>query len=548
MRHMDDELLAGRYRRLRLMGDAAPVGRVWLARDEVLDRQVALQQIAIPGWASTAERSRLQERTLDEVRGLARLDHPGVVEIWDVLSTAGHLWLVMEHVPSRTLSAVVDADGPLAPTDVARIGLHLLAALGAAHATRVVHGEVRPQNVLLGEGGRVMLGGFGLSILDSRSPVSVSAASLSTIQYTAPERARDGLATPATDMWALGATLYLAAEGRPPWSRSSTLATLAALATEPPDRMSVRPLEPAITGLLARNPRQRLSVEEARDHLERVAAAAVPVEPVPVRRRRQWRRAPAAPAFRQGDIDTTAIPLGAPATRDRTTGWAFAGAVTGLLTVVVVVVTATGAVVGGLRGGQDGAPTAAPGGAAAGAMESTATAVPAHLCLDSEAASDAEPLREPTTPLPHALPDGWTWHHDPTGFLLAVPQGWLRHTEGEAVCFRDPAEVRAIAVDLAAEASAQPSTRWAAAERDALTTGSLPGYRKISIGPVIRRGGAAEWEYTCDHDGGARLHVRRLLTNDSQTRAHSLSWITPDSQWDATESAQRLALASFRLD
>ncbi|PWR07258.1 hypothetical protein DKT68_19500 [Micromonospora acroterricola] len=556
---MDDELLAGRYRKLLLMGDAATLGCVWLARDEVLDRHVALQQIAVPGWASDAERSRLQERTLGEVRGLAGLDHPGVVGMWDVLSTDGYLWLVMEHVPSRALSEVVTADGPRAPAEVTRIGLHLLAALSAAHATGVVHGELSPQNVLLADDGRVMLGGFGLSIFDSRSPATVTAPTLSTVQYVAPERARDGRSTPATDLWALGATLYLAAEGRPPWSRSSTLATLAALATESPDRMSVLPLEPAITGLLLRNPRQRLSAQEARDQLEQVAAATVPIEPVPAPLSRRWRRVadtlrrrpgasatPVLPVAQDG-IDTTVIRVRASAPRDRTTAWAFAGAAVGLLAVVAVVVTAAGAVIGGLRG-QDGAPASAPGGAAAGAMEPTEAAPPTHLCLNDAASRDAEPLQEPTAPLPYALPDGWAWHQDPNGFLVAVPVGWTRHTEGETVCLRDPAEVRAIAVDPSATVSSIPSTRWEAAERDVLKTGALPGYRKISIGPVIRPGGAAEWEYTCDQPGGERLHARQLLVNDSKTRAYSLSWITQDRQWSVTEPFQRLAFASFRLD
>ncbi|MFG3555728.1 serine/threonine-protein kinase [Micromonospora sp. NPDC047557] len=555
---MDDELLAGRYRRLLPIEDAATPGRVWLARDEVLDRDVALKQIAVPGWASDAERSRLHERTLAEVRGLAGLDHPSVMGMWDVLSADGHLWLVMEYVPSRSLTEVVAADGPLTPAEVARVGLHLLAALKAAHGMGVVHRELCPQNVLLGDDGRVMLGGFGLSIFDSHSPATVGAANLSRNQYVAPERARDGRATPASDLWALGATLYLAAEGRPPWTRPSTLATLAALATEAPDRMSVLPLEPAITGLLLRNPRQRLSAHEARALLEQVAEATVPIEPVPVpRARRRWRMStrprrrsrtatPPVP-IAEDAIDTTVITARSSNTRDRTTGWAFAGAVLGLLAVVAIVVTAAGAVIGGLRS-QDGVPGVDPGGAAAGAMESTSPEVPAHLCLDDDASSEAEPLREPTAPLPYALPDGWAWHQDPAGFLVAVPQGWTRHTEGESVCFRDPAEVRAIAVNLAAEASPTPSKQWAAAEREAVKTAALSGYRKISIGPVIRAGGAAEWEYTCDQAGGARLHVRRLLVNDSRTRAHSLSWMTQDSQWNASEPLQRLALASFRLD
>ncbi|RQX15140.1 hypothetical protein DDE19_20780 [Micromonospora ureilytica] len=554
---MDDELLAGRYRRLLLMGDTAAPGRVWLARDEVLDRHVALRQIALPGWVSDAERSRLRDRTLGEVRGLAGLDHSGVVGVWDVLSTNGYLWLVMEHVPSRSLSEVVATDGPLAPAEVARVGLHLIAALSAAHAVGVMHREVRPHNVLLADDGRVMLGGFGLSIFDARDPATVTTATLSAIQYVAPECARDGRSTPATDLWALGATLYLAAEGRPPWDRPSTLAMLAALATETPDRMTVRPLEPVITGLLLRNPRQRLTAQEARDQLEQVAAATVPIQPVPTPRARRWRAVRATSRRRPRTVPPTApiaadaantmvIPVLAPTARDRTTGWVFAGAVTGLLAVVVVVGSATGAVIGGLRG-QDSPPAAEPGGAAAGAVEATAAA-PAHPCLDDAASEAAEPLQEPGVRPPYALPNGWAWHQDPAGFLVAVPQGWTRHTEGALVCFRDPAEVRAIAVDPAATASSVPSKRWEAAERDALKTGALAGYQKVSIGPVIRPGGAAEWEYTCDQAGGTRLHARRLLVNEDETRAYSLSWVTQDSRWNETDPSQRLALASFRRD
>ncbi|WP_410810062.1 serine/threonine-protein kinase [Micromonospora sp. 067-2] len=557
---MKDDLLAGRYRRLLLIGDTATPGRVWLARDEVLDRHVALKQIAVPGWLSTAERARLQDRTLGEVRGLAGLDHPGVVGMWDVVSADGHLWLVMEHVPSRPLSEVIDAGGPLEPAEVARVGLHLLAALRAAHSAGVVHGEIRPQNVLLADDGRIMLGGFGLSIFDSRDPATVADATLSTIQYRAPEQSRDGRSSPASDLWALGATLYVAAEGRPPWNRPTTLATLAALATESPDPMDAKLLEPTVTGLLLRNPRQRLTVEEARGQLETLAASSVSTEAPGRPRSRRWWRAPVGPHLRKrasappppvtvddDAVDTTAITVKAvkaPATRDRT-GWAFAGAVLGLLSVVGVVVAVGGTVIAGLQG-QSGEPTPAPGGVAAGVTESAAAPQPAHLCLGDT--GEDEPLQQATAPPPYALPDGWLWHQDEAGFLLAVPSGWTRHVDGGAICFRDPVELRAIAVDPATEASAVPSTRWQAAERELVSSGELPGYKKVSIGPVIRPGGAAEWEYTFNQTDGERLHARRLLINENKTRAYSLSWITRDSQWAPQEPSQRLTFASFRLD
>ena len=432
-----------------------------------------------------------------------------------------------------------------------RVGLHLLAALRAAHSAGVVHRELRPDNVLLTDDGRVMLGGFGLSLFDGRAHPTVSGAALSTIQYVAPERARDRSVTPAADLWALGATLYLAAEGRQPWTRPSTLATLAALATEQPDPMRARLLEPTVTGLLRRNPRQRLTAVEAQGHLDALASPTVPAaptrprrwRPVPTARRRPARAAgpPTTVPGGQDAVDTTVITVATPVAPDRT-GWAFAASVLGLLTVVAVVVGTAGIVIAGL-GGPAGEKAPTPGGVAAGAPEA---APPAHPCLDGTV-GDGEPLQQATPP-PGDVPDGWQWHQDPGGFLVAVPVGWTRHTEDGIVCFRDPVELRAIAVDPAAEVDPVPSRQWQAAERDLVRSGAAPGYEKISIGPVIRPGGAAEWEYTFDQAEGDRMHARRLLINDSPTRAHSVAWLTRDSQWALDQPRQRLALASFRPD
>ncbi|MEK8104038.1 hypothetical protein NKG94_01010 [Micromonospora sp. M12] len=211
-----------------------------------------------------------------------------------------------------------------------------------------------------------------------------------------------------------------------------------------------------------------------------------------------------------------------------------------------VVGTAAGAVIDGL-GGRDGAPAAVPAGGAAGAMESTAPAPPAHPCLDDAASGTAEPLQEPAGPLPYALPNGWTWHQDAGGFLLAVPVGgpgtprarWCASATRRGTGHRRRPRSRSVLRTV--EAVGGCGARRAGHR-------ALPGYQRISIGPVIRPGGAAEWEYTCDQGDGARLHARRLLVNDSRSRAHSLSWITQDRQWNETEPLQRLALASFRLD
>ncbi|MBE1489647.1 serine/threonine-protein kinase [Plantactinospora soyae] len=561
---MKDDLLAGRYRPLRLIADTAHPGRVWLARDEVLGRHVAVKKVVVPERLSAAERSRLHDRTLGEVRGLAGIDNPGVVSMWDVLSADDHLWLVMEHVPARSLSDVIAANGPLTAAEVVRVGLHLLGALDVVHAAGVVHRDVRPRNVLLADDGRVVLGGFGLPIFDSGAPAAVAGRNLSTTQYIAPERAHDATSTPATDLWGLGATLYVAAEGRLPWARPTILATLAALATEPPDPMYAHILEPTVTGLLRRNPRQRLTTEEARSHLETLTVSTVATAPSAALSRTHGRWPVTATPTKRGTVyapgsapvtsgndagNTKVLTVAMPPARGRT-GWAFAAAMLGLLAVGAVVVAAAGTLVAGL-GDQTGETARTPAAAAAGPAETAEPAEPAqpaHPCLDDTAATEGEPVLPATSPPPQALPDGWLWHQDPNGFSIAVPADWTRSTNGKTVCFRDPDELRLIAVDPTAKAAATPQTRWQAEERELLRAGALPGYKKISIGPVIRPGGAAEWEYTWNHGDGQPLHALRLLGNQSPTRAYSLSWITPDSQWALNEPNQRLLSASFRLE
>jgi hypothetical protein len=255
--------VAARYRLVEQLGSGG-MGVVWRARDEVLRRDVAVKEVVPPAGLSRAEREELRQRTVREARAAARLSNPHVVQIYDVVHARRRPWIVMEYVPSRSLLQVITQDGPLAPDRVARIGLAVLAALKAAHDAGVLHRDVKPSNVLLADDGRVVLTDFGLAIFEgSDDSLTRPGLILGSAEYISPERARDGICGPEADLWALGATLYAALEGRSPYARATTFGTLTALATEEPDPPHhAGPLEPALNALLCKDPLARATVAE----------------------------------------------------------------------------------------------------------------------------------------------------------------------------------------------------------------------------------------------------------------------------------------------
>src|SRR3954470_6815060 len=291
-------VVADRYRLIAPLGQGG-MGRVWRATDVVLHRDVAIKELVPPPGLTAGERQEMRERSLREARAIARLNNVNVVRVFDVLRTDADPWIVMEYVASRSLHDTLASDGPFTPVRAAEIGLGVLGALRAAHRAGVVHRDVKPGNVLIGADGRVVLTDFGLATVPGDPNVTRTGLVLGSPAYIAPERARDGTAGPAADLWSLGATLYAAVEGSSPFARPSAIATLAALATEnPPPARNAGPLKPVLNGLLRKDPAHRINAEEAERLLLRAAGRrsklAFPMSPT-MRRPGVGRERPALP-------------------------------------------------------------------------------------------------------------------------------------------------------------------------------------------------------------------------------------------------------------
>jgi serine/threonine protein kinase len=274
-------VVGGRYALTDILGRGG-MGTVWLATDQVLERQVALKEITFSVDLSDEDRRVLRERTMREARAAARLVHPCVTTVYDVIEDGGKPWLVMEHVSARSLQEILEAQGPLSPDAVARIGLDVLAALEAAHAAGIVHRDVKPANVLVDVDGGACLTDFGIAMATGDSSLTTGGALIGSPSYMAPERANGNQPEPAVDLWSLGATLYAAVEGRPPFDRGEAMATLMSVVSEHPAPIQrAGPLEPVLTGLLTKDPTRRTTLPQARRELEAVRAAHGPPSSAP---------------------------------------------------------------------------------------------------------------------------------------------------------------------------------------------------------------------------------------------------------------------------
>ncbi|MCT7355055.1 serine/threonine protein kinase [Streptomyces sp. 15-116A] len=272
-------LIAGRYRLLAKLGHGG-MGTVWRAKDETVDREVAVKEPRVPEHLPERERANVFERMRREARAAARLDHPAVVDVHDVAVVDGQPWIVMELVNGRSLGAVLQEEGTLSAREAARVGLEVLGALEAAHAAGVLHRDVKPDNVLLGRYDRVVLTDFGIAQIEGETNLTDTGGFVGSPEYIAPERVLGQRPGPASDLWSLGVVLYTATEGVSPFRRSNTPATLQSVlnATPAPPASAQGPLAEAITGLLQKDPARRPNAAQVRTLLE---AAANPPAPQP---------------------------------------------------------------------------------------------------------------------------------------------------------------------------------------------------------------------------------------------------------------------------
>jgi eukaryotic-like serine/threonine-protein kinase len=257
-------VLARRYHLQRVLGRGA-MGAVWEAEDTFLRRTVAVKEVVLPGSLSPEERAVSCERTLREARAIARLGHPNVVTLFDVLDEDARPWVVMELVPSRSLAEVIKEDGPLHPLRVATVGLAILGALEAAHAAGITHRDVKPGNILLGHDGRVKLTDFGIARAAGDDTITGTGLLVGSPSYIAPEIVKGLEAGAPADMWGLGATLYAAVEGRAPFSGGDAMETLSKVVQEPPSPYErAGPLVPALDAMLEKDPVTRARPVDAR--------------------------------------------------------------------------------------------------------------------------------------------------------------------------------------------------------------------------------------------------------------------------------------------
>ncbi|MER5726788.1 serine/threonine-protein kinase [Streptomyces sp. NPDC002138] len=273
----EERLLAGRYLLVEQLGHGG-MGTVWRARDQVLTREVAVKELAVSGLPHE-ELTVLHARMVTEARAAARVKHPGVVTVFDVLEEDGRPWIVMELIDGQSLADVIATEGTLLPRDAARLGMQLLSALDRAHQSGVLHRDVKPANVLLERGGRVVLTDFGIAVMGGSSGLTRTGDVIGSPDYLAPERAMGCRPGPESDLWSLGVTLYAAVEGQSPFRRTTTASTLQAVVSEelPPPRHA-GPLAPVIDALLRKDPTERPQAEDAQRMLSDVAAG-VPVSP-----------------------------------------------------------------------------------------------------------------------------------------------------------------------------------------------------------------------------------------------------------------------------
>ena len=528
--------VAGRYRLLAPLGSGG-MGTVWRAHDEVLGREVAVKEVVFPQGLSEADRSVLQERTRREARAAARLDHPSAVTVYDVVEDGGSPYLVLELVEARTLAEVVRADGPLPPARVAAIGLDLLGALEAAHAQGIVHRDVKPSNVLVRDDGRVVLTDFGIATTTGDSTLTSTGLLLGSPAYIAPERARGEAPAPASDLWSLGATLYTAVEGHPPFDGGEPLLTVTAVVTgDPQPYVAAGALEPVLDGLLAKDPAERFDAATTRAMLRSAASAPPPPTAVSTVPATVPVAVPASTAALDlSEVRQSVVAEQAPA-RVRPAPVAAGGHRTrnAVLAAGAVAVLAAGTALALSAGDDPGTSAAAP---SASAPASPATeATPAAEDEEEPAAEETGAPAEEEPESAPGVPAGWSTDTGGPGWTVALPPGYQATGGGEYVQSGTGRTLRVESGEGQPDAVKDREQQAKDFER------RHPTYDEIRIEAADYRGyEAADWEFT--YEG---LHaINRVFVTPDGT-GYSLFFQTEEGDFADAASEYEQVVESFQ--
>ncbi|MEX0835009.1 MAG: protein kinase [Nitriliruptor sp.] len=556
-----DRRVGGRYELTRRIARGGG-GTVWAAYDHLLEREVAVKHVEVPGDLPPAERDQLRARVRLEARAAARLLHPSAVTIFDVVDEDGDVHLVLELVEQPTLDALILRDGPLDETMAATVAFGLLDALLAAHEVGIVHRDVKPSNIFVTDDGAVKLTDFGIASVEGHARLTRTGATMGSPQFIAPEQALGHDAAPAADLWGLGASLYFAVEGVPPFERNNAVATVHAVVHEP-----ARPFEradalvPIISRLLEKEPSSRPDAAAIRADLARIAdrdalpvpATGPPVVPIttadPGPAPEEDTRPGPAEAADEPDTaltasvalrsseprPTSAAPADDPEPRSprRWLPWAAV-----LLLVVVV-----GAVV--LNRDTVGDPPPEDGVVAApqedgGSTDPQATDGAPDPGDDGEAEAEGDgepeeggdggdPETSAATDVPEAeVPDDWQVVDGPA-YRVAIPAGWeVAQGQGRIVDHRDPASSTYLRVDWTPDPRPDPYENWQ--ELSADLADRFDDYQELQLTVVTFRGQPAallEYTYTA---GGAELRAYNLNIFAGE-RAYALNLQSQADDW-----------------
>ncbi len=521
-------MLAGRYRLVEPIGRGG-MGKVWRAHDELLHRTVAVKELTAGLYVAQADRDVMHARTQKEARAAARIQHPAVVTVHDVLEHDDRPWIVMEYIDGPSLAEAAKAAGRIEPREAARIGLHVLGALRAAHAVGVLHRDVKPGNVLLAKDGRVLLTDFGIAAIEGDSSITRTGEIVGSIDYLAPERVTGGVPDPSSDLWSLGATLYTAVEARSPFRRTSPISSLQAVVNEePPALRQAGALGPIITALLRKDPTERPSAEEAERMLleamegrePKAAQAYVPTRAVtpeelaPAQERFEVPASPAEPgataALAEPPVPAATATATTTTTADPARGWR------GRAVVVALVAALLG------------------GGGVFGVLKYT-----------GDTGEDDGPDKVVTSAGP---PAGWTKVTDPlAGFTLFVPEGWTRKANGDQIDYTpdDGKHFIRIASDSTPDYQ-DPYAHLLDLEKQ---VAKRTDYKKVRLNQNTFRDStrAALWDFTWtekqNHPGPRRAKEQMYVAPDGTEYAIYMS--SPVESWAATEQQFDVVLSGW---